>query len=146
MIALSKLDQFDPATNFLAWMGRIVRYVALNHARRRKRAPAVVVDPQTLESTTSDSGSAMPATGTDIRIDEGDFDDDVVAALHGLDEVPRTCLLLRTLMQLPYRDISLALDIPEGTAMSHVHRARQLLRRRLSHLAPARSSTEPRRP
>ncbi|MBT8485493.1 MAG: RNA polymerase subunit sigma-70, partial [Phycisphaerae bacterium] len=34
LIALRKLDQFDPDTSFFAWMGRIVRYVALNQARR----------------------------------------------------------------------------------------------------------------
>lgn len=147
MIALSKLEQFDPETNFLAWMGRIVRYVALNHARRRRRAPAAVVDPQTLESTTAQrhpEPSVPAATVTDIPVDQQDFDDDVVHALKSLDEAPRTCLLLRTLMQLPYRDIALAMDIPEGTAMSHVHRARQHLRRRLDHLAPA--STEPETP
>ena len=45
-----------------------------------------------------------------------------------LEETARTCLLLRTLRDMPYREISLLLDIPEGTAMSHVHRARQAMR------------------
>src|SRR6185503_14289646 len=35
IVALDKLHQFQPGTNFLAWMSRIVRYTALNHARRK---------------------------------------------------------------------------------------------------------------
>src|SRR5262249_54943115 len=34
VVALSKLDQFNPATSFTAWMGQIVRFVALNESRR----------------------------------------------------------------------------------------------------------------
>src|SRR6267142_2524601 len=44
MIALGKLSQFDPASNFVAWMGQIVRFVALNHSRRRNRTLAGSVD------------------------------------------------------------------------------------------------------
>ena len=39
VVALGKLEQFDPATNFTAWMGRIVRFIALNHGRRRQPIP-----------------------------------------------------------------------------------------------------------
>ena len=67
-----------------------------------------------------------------LLVDQGAFDDGVLRALSSLDETARACLLLRTLLDLPYRDISLALGIPEGTAMSHVHRARGILRRKLS--------------
>jgi DNA-directed RNA polymerase specialized sigma24 family protein len=43
-------------------------------------------------------------------------------------------LLLRTIEQMEYSEISKVLQIPEGTAMSHVHRARQHLRERLADL------------
>ena len=59
------------------------------------------------------------------------FDDDVLKALDALEETARACLLLRTVMDMPYKEVSLALDIPEGTAMSHVHRARKTMRDRL---------------
>ena len=42
--ALRKLEDFDPSTSFSAWMGQIVRYTALNHARRRAKAKVVHVD------------------------------------------------------------------------------------------------------
>ncbi len=53
--------------------------------------------------------------------------DPVMNSLNGLHETQRTCLLLRTVLELPYREIGKMLDIPNGTAMSHVHRARQQL-------------------
>jgi RNA polymerase sigma-70 factor (ECF subfamily) len=142
MIALGKLEQFDPDTSFVAWMGRIVRFVALNHARRRQRRAASALDEQTIEAPperrdATAGAPAAPATARgELRPDQKCFDDDVCAALSTLDEIARACLLLRTVLDLPYREIALALDIPEGTAMSHVHRARRTLRDRLRHRDP----------
>jgi RNA polymerase sigma-70 factor (ECF subfamily) len=48
-----------------------------------------------------------------------------------LEELPRTCLVLRIVHGMAYSEISHALNIPEGTAMSHVHRSRLALRERL---------------
>ena len=41
---------------------------------------------------------------------------------------------MRTLDGLSYAEIAALLDVPEGTAMSHVHRTRRLLRERLRNL------------
>ncbi len=133
IIAMTKLLQFDAGTSFTAWMGRIVRNVALNHARRRRQA-AAAVDPHTLEVVVAKdrSGPGVPLSGTGELGDAREcFDDRVLAGLNTLDETARACLLLRTLLDMPYQEISLALDIPQGTAMSHVHRARHQLRDRL---------------
>ena len=43
--ALAKLDQFTPGTNFRAWMGRIVHFVAMNQARKEKRRRSAGSDP-----------------------------------------------------------------------------------------------------
>ena len=139
MIALRKLDQFDPETRFVAWMSRIVRYVALNHARRRQRSPGGIAEPDNFtETKTAVHRFPMNARG-ELVVDQDSFDDDVLAALGGLDDTARACLLLRTVTNLPYREISRVLDVPEGTAMSHVHRARHYLRERLQHRAPSAS-------
>ena len=65
------------------------------------------------------------------------FDDAVLAALNTLGETARACLLLRTILDLSYRELAETLEIPEGTAMSHVHRARAAMRKALD---PANSS------
>jgi RNA polymerase sigma-70 factor (ECF subfamily) len=134
LVALDKLDEFDPATAFMAWMGRIVRYVALNHARRRARRRAVALAPEAPGAPVIRGGNgAAPVDGRgEILPDQRSFDDRLLGALRGLDQTARACLLLRVVVDLSYREISLALGIRPGTAMSHVCRARQALQDRLA--------------
>ncbi len=119
VIAMQKLHEFEPTTSFLAWMSRIVRYVSLNEGRRRARrraAPLNLADPE----------GATPPPPRD------EFDAALERAVGDLDETARACLLLRIVAGLSYKHIAATLAIPEGTAMSHVHRSRQALRARLS--------------
>lgn len=141
LIALSKMHTFKPGTNFSAWMARIVEFVARNQARssRRRRASELdegahvaPADPQT--------GGAPRGAGPELGRDQTYFDDRVMRALRKLDETPRLCLLLRTMENLEYSEISRLLNIPEGTAMSHVHRVRKALREELADLAPRTGS------
>ena len=139
VIALGKLDVFQRETSFLAWMSQIVRNVARNESRRQRRATRGLVDPTSLDQSVEhrvDSPRVGVSLGGEIRDahgrDQQAFDDLILSALRRLDEVARACLLLRTLQELSYREISHVLGIPEGTAMSHVHRARQTLRAQLS--------------
>lgn len=137
MRALGKLEQFKRGTSFLAWMGRFVRNVGLNHLRKRaRRGKSVRMEAlaEHLDELPHRSlGPAEPPIGTDGRFheDQAHFDDFLLAELKDIAAVPRACLLMRSLLELTYREISEALDIPEGTAMSHVHRTRNLLRQRL---------------
>jgi RNA polymerase sigma-70 factor, ECF subfamily len=136
MIGLSKVDDFDPATSFPAWMGGIVRNVARNHARKHARRHTSPSDPLVLDQ----SRTAQQPPGRPPRLDRGghitegheEFDERVLEALNHLEETARACLLLRVLHEMPYREIAQWLGIPEGTAMSHVHRSRQALRRQLA--------------
>src|SRR5262245_62051983 len=132
VIALGKLDAFDPASSFTAWMGQIVRYVALNQFRRRAAARTTPVDPVAFERTVAEARAPIAAVsgGGALVAPAADFDDRVIRALGTLDETARACLLMRVLVDLPYRQIAQALSIPEGTAMSHVHRARAVLSER----------------
>jgi RNA polymerase sigma-70 factor (ECF subfamily) len=136
MIALRKIGEFDPSTNFSAWMGGIVRNVARNSARKRVRRQTAPADPRTIDQsrTASLEPGATPAFDRRGQLppDQAEFDDRVLHALNRLEETARACLLLRTLRDLPYREISALLGIPEGTAMSHVHRARHFLRQQLT--------------
>ncbi len=132
LIALRKLDEFRPDTAFPAWMGQIVRYVALNARRSGRRT--TTADPGRLDETTSAPAGPGPAGVSgrgELLPEQVSFDDQVLSALGFLDDTARSCLLLRSVLDLPYRQIALALSIPEGTAMSHVHRARRILCERL---------------
>jgi RNA polymerase sigma-70 factor (ECF subfamily) len=135
VVGLEKLGDFEPGTCFRAWMGQIVRNIARNRGRRRQREPRPTDDARIL-----DGPAASPPTvedppitrAGDLRAGQDQFDDEVLGALLSLGEHARACLLLRTVLDLPYREISALLGMPEGTAMSHVHRARQEMRRRLT--------------
>jgi RNA polymerase sigma-70 factor (ECF subfamily) len=130
VVALNKLDQFRQGTSFKAWAGQIVRNVAMNRARseRRRRfaslGPALDENRPPLRLVTPEP-SDQPEPGEV-------FDGRILAALGDVAELPRACLLLRTVEGLAYPEIASLLGIPEGTAMSHVHRTRQMLRSKLA--------------
>lgn len=139
LIGWTKRADFQPGTNFKAWMARIVKHVASNERRRVGRRKTSAADPASLDESMG-RGVARSATGEPIRMDGGPqgenademFDDEVLAALEFIEETARTCLLLRVVQDMPYKEIAQTLEIPEGTAMSHVHRARKALAERLS--------------
>jgi RNA polymerase sigma-70 factor, ECF subfamily len=136
MIALRKLNDFTVGTNFSAWISQIVRLTALNHLKKSERR-SVTTDPQAIDRAEASnisraSAGAVPVT-EDGRLTshQTDFDDEVLSALSEISDVARACLLLRVVHQLSYEDIAQTVQIPEGTAMSHVHRAKQTIRQRL---------------
>lgn len=135
VIALGKLDGFQVGTSFAAWMSQIVRFVALNHRRKLRRsrpAPIHTEDGVMPISAREEAGPAPISSTGRLVPDQSSFDDRVLRALSDLEEMARACLLLRVVAELAYRDISRCLGIPEGTAMSHVHRSRAALRAALS--------------
>lgn len=127
-IGLQKAAAGQAASDFVPWLVGIVRNVARNQLRQRRRRGALSVDPVHLDASHSDSRA--PATGRSPE--EREFDQRVLEALATLDATARECLLLRTVLEMSYRDIAAVLGIPVGTAMSHVFRARQRLRGLLS--------------
>ena len=140
LMALDKLDRFDPGTNFTAWAARFVQNVARNHRRksvRRRTLPTAPEDLAGLEGTRASEpefslAGRVPVTASgELRAGTHSFDDAVLSALGELTDTARSCLLLRTLLELGYGEISDVLGIPEGTAMSHVHRARAAMRAKL---------------
>ncbi len=138
IVALGKRGDFDPATSFVAWVGQIVRYVALNQSRRERKRRGREIDPAMVDAHAPPESGAHEALSTPMSArgrlpaDQPHFDDEVLAALQQVPETARACLLLRTIDGLEYSEIAEVLAIPPGTAMSHVHRARKLMRERLA--------------
>ena len=135
-IALSKNTQFASEASFLAWMYSAVRKCALNERRKFSRRRTFATDPVNLhlidnEPDVSGAKSVDPGSG-ELLTDQTCFEDDLLAALQELADDARCCLLLRTVHELSYAEIAEIMEIPQGTAMSHVYRSRQFLRKRLS--------------
>lgn len=132
IIALKKLQQFSVGTSLNAWLGEIVRRCALNYLRKTKNRGTVAADPAVLDRHQSGMESGPVATPTSLEelysTFQVSFDDDVMRALNAVGEVARGCVLLRTVQGLSYAEIAELMGVPEGTAMSHVHRAKQRMR------------------
>lgn len=137
IIAFEKAASFVPGTNFGAWLAEIVRRCALNHRRKTRQRKTYPADPAVLgELNHHVSHAADPwpiARGSgEILDDQSAFDDDLVGALNQLSDDARGCLLLRTVEKLSYAEIAALMKMPEGTAMSHVHRSKAALRQLLA--------------
>ena len=128
-------------------MARFVRFVALNHIRRERKHLSNRAGNERLERI-ADLRTA--GTGTQLKLSAAGklpdnqpfFDDEVMTALKMLTEKARACMLLRVIEGLDYRQIGELLGMPEGTAMSHVHRSRRTLRKKLQHRQPNGSTCD----
>ena len=134
IVAWRKYDEFDPATDFAAWTSQITRNIARrrrDHERRRQGTDieqvmfTMAAPPGTADS--SATAVVEPANAAGAAPPDWGLDDELTAALGSLGETPRTCFLLRVVLDYSYKEIAECLDIPAGTAMSHVHRTRQQL-------------------
>ncbi|MEN1681635.1 MAG: RNA polymerase sigma factor [Planctomycetota bacterium] len=146
MVALRKLDQFTPGSNFAAWMAKIVRMHAANWRRKQAGRRTSAADPVNLDQRQSAADAVQDnaavsesAAGRTESIQEG-FDDVLLSHLRQIDQVPRACLLLRVVHDLAYEEIAAMLEIPSGTAMSHVHRTKKKLRGDMAGHAVAQAS------
>jgi RNA polymerase sigma-70 factor (ECF subfamily) len=124
--ALRAFDSFQTGTNFKAWIFRILRNTFLTSRTGIATANTVFLEdhPDTLASTPS---GPTPEENL-IRLDNH-------AALHtALEQLPpqlREVLLLSDVEDIKYKDIAVILDIPIGTVMSRISRARSTLRQLL---------------
>ncbi|WP_239105455.1 RNA polymerase sigma factor [Streptomyces sp. 604F] len=132
--AYRAIDGFD-GKHPRAWLLTIMRRAEIN--RHRRRRPHLLDDPDTdLDrlSSTGPSGSAE-----EIVVGEA-FDEVVDEALGALPDKHRQVVQLVDIDGLTYAEAAHLLDVPEGTVMSRLHRARNRIRARLATagLAPKR--------
>jgi RNA polymerase sigma-70 factor, ECF subfamily len=127
LIAQQKLDQVREADRAGHWLLVVARNAFLKSCRRRAPMPAggLEIDINSVpDRTTADS----PSAETDIEpIDPQQLQ----AAIDELPDEFRIPLLMFYFEDASYRDIAEQLDLPPGTVMSRLSRAKSHLRRRL---------------
>lgn len=136
MTAWRKFGQFQPGSNFRAWMFQILVNTLYRFNRRVGRQRELPVS----ESGFDAYESLEREEAWSVLLDEPDqladlLDERLVQALDELAAGERQCLLLRLLEDFSYKEIAAMLQMPMGTAMSHVHRARMKLRESLAGMA-----------
>jgi RNA polymerase sigma-70 factor (ECF subfamily) len=130
-------DRFDGA-HPRAWLLTILRRAHLNSLRRHR--PDLIADHSQLDGHRPAFGATAPRDPEQQHTDR-EFSATLQAALTGLDLRYRTVLLLIDVDQLSYAETAALLEIPLGTVMSRLSRARDKLRRQLRFDPPSREGT-----
>jgi RNA polymerase sigma-70 factor (ECF subfamily) len=120
--AWSKLHLYRRGTDLRAWLFTVMHNVYVN--QRRAARPSTPLDDEIQEL-------AQPVRETDTLVLR-----DLDAAIRRLPPEQREVLLLVALEDMSYAEAAEALEIPIGTVMSRLARAREKLRAMLSGLPP----------
>ena len=121
--ALARADQFIPGTRLDSWMYRIAQNIFIDE-RRRLKTRGTEIDVETAFDVMGDDG---------VQIVEGRSDmERARSALLALPEEQRTLITLVVLDGMSYRDAATTLQIPIGTVMSRIARARRAIDRQIN--------------
>ena len=124
LTAQAKLDQLREKSHAKAWLCTIARNAFLKSVRGRRNATVI-----SLESVAEPTGEIPPETVVDPQ--------ELQTVLDELPEEFRTPLILFYFEDFSYREIAEQMDVPIGTIMSRLARAKTYLRRRLLSHQPA---------
>jgi len=123
--ALERPHQLQPGTSVLSWLFSIAHTVWLNELRARQiRSRASMQWRDELSDTLADAAALTPEMDAMHR--------QVVAAVEQLPDAQRAVMLLVAVEGLSYREAAEALDVPIGTVMSRLARARLTIGRQFN--------------
>ena len=126
------LDRYDPARPFAAWIFTIAARLCIDQMRRRRIRPVPLVqrDPDSEEERTLDVEDPSPGPETLASFEEEERR--TKDLIDGLPPHYRIVVMLRHQQDLSYEEIAEALQLPLGTVKARIHRARALLKERIS--------------
>ncbi len=135
MKAFRFIESFQTGTNAKAWLFRILKNSFINDYRKKSKEPSKV-DYQAVE-TYYNSEDVNRQITADLRVEslKDMIGDEISNALNSLDVDFKTVIILCDLEGFKYEEMAKILDIPIGTVRSRLHRARQLLKEKLSEYA-----------
>ena len=123
------IGRFRVGEPLYPWLARIAMNAAFSLMRRRKRRPEVALEPL-VESGAQWAGTDDPAENAAA----GERDERLAKAYDALSEEHRAVLALRVVEDLSYDEMARALEVPVGTVMSRLSRARAELRSQLQSM------------
>lgn len=129
------IDSFQQGTNAKAWLFRILKNSFINDYRKKSKEPSKI-DYQEVETFYNSEDVDRQIT-PDLRVEslQDMIGDEITIALNSLDVDFRTVIILCDLEGFKYEEMAKILDIPIGTVRSRLHRARNLLKEKLSEYA-----------
>jgi RNA polymerase sigma-70 factor (ECF subfamily) len=126
---------YQPGTNLRAWLFRILNTSAINRYRKQASHPTTSSLPEGedfyLYNRIRDLTGQELNVGAEEEVLSHYLDEDVYNALNELPPNFRMAVILADIEGLSYKEIAEALNIPIGTVMSRISRARRQLQRSL---------------
>lgn len=113
--ALKRLSLWKRGTNLRAWLFTILHNLYVNQVRRSVNAPEFVMLDENISDRAQNAGGRVEMNA-------------IQQALNSLPADQREIILLVTLEGMKYQEVAAILDVPEGTVMSRLSRARKQLR------------------
>jgi RNA polymerase sigma-70 factor (ECF subfamily) len=132
------MGEFDDAQPFGAWALRIARNHCIDQLRRRRPTLALASEARGDEDTTGFAPELQDrqAMGGEQAMQEREAQRDLDVAVARLSPRYREVISLFHIQHKSYAEIAEALEVPMGTVMTWLHRARKELRRSLEeHLS-----------
>ena len=119
------LSRFDPRWPFFPWLRKIALNTSLNYLKSRSRE-------RPLETKGWGEGRGLDPPAVDdqpqVRLEKAEFEERFLKAVDTLPDEQKSVFVLRFYENLSYDEISKTLDLPSGTVMSRLNRARLRLR------------------
>ncbi len=126
---------YQPGTNLRAWLFRILNTSAINRYRKQAAHPTPTPLPDGEEfylyNQIRDLSGQELSAGAEEEVLSKYLDEDVFKALNDLPPNFRMAVVLADIEGLSYKEIAEALQIPIGTVMSRISRARRQLQQSL---------------
>jgi len=125
--AYQAIGRFRVGEPLYPWLARIASNLALSLLRSRRRKPEIPLEPL-LEAGQQWGIDADPAADVDRR----DRARHLQAAFAELSPEHQAVLVLRVVQDMSYEEIAATLNVPAGTVMSRLSRARAELKSRMA--------------
>ena len=136
MKAYRFIDKYIEGTNAKAWLFKILKNGFINQYRKKVKRPKKVDYEEIISYHDEDEGSNLTSY-IDMReeIYQKMMGDEVTGAINTLPVDFRAVILLCDIEGFTYEEISKIIDIPIGTVRSRLHRARNMLKEKLTAYA-----------
>ena len=136
--AFNAIGSYKTSYKFSNWIFKIANNHTIDHLRKRK-LDTVSIDGSPHASTAEEaSQSRLVVESTDENplqyVENKELGSQIEEAIGGLREEYRTVILLRHVEGYAYDEIAEIMDLPLGTVKTYLHRARNELKMRLTHL------------
>jgi RNA polymerase sigma-70 factor (ECF subfamily) len=135
---LNAIDRYNPNHKFSSWIFKIAHNTAIDQLRKKNPVTLSLDGSPHAESEEEIEASSFTPVSSDetpeAYTSNREIGREIEAALADLRVEYRTAIILWHVEGRPYEEIAEIMDLPLGTVKTFIHRARNELKKRLTHL------------